>query len=676
MRSLYMTTTKPVNNKISKYGYLRVKAVSPLMEIGNVSYNVTEMISEIKKAVTEQVSVVVFPELGITGYTCDDLFHQSYLLDNARKGLSRLLVETKYMDMFIAVGLPYQMPDGRLYNTAVMLHKGKILGMTLKKYLPNYNEFYDMRYFASGIDRSYQVEFDGQKFEAGDQIYQVNNYRGKNLCTIGIEICEDGWSVISPANSMALCGANIILNLSASNALIAKAQFRKSLFESQSGRLNCVYVYVSSGPNESVKDTVFSGTSLVYENGNLLAEGESLVLDRSVGCSADVDMDKIAKERRQNTTFGTGRPQEIYKIIDVTHEPETVSLKRTYSKNPFVPSGSVEIVDERCEEIFNILSTGLARQIKGTGAKFLVMGLSGGMDSTTGALIAVKALKKLGKPSTCLHTISMPGFGTSDRTKQQSRDLAKALNTTFFEISIEEEVTQHLKDIKQPENLFDATYENSQARARSKLLWNWANQSHEGQYVGYPADKNSKNSFGLSLNNSSLSEVSEGFFTNFADGLSSWNNLGTLVKSLEKVLLRYEIKKNPELKDILTRILETPISPELLPNTDKKEIIQKSEDIVGSYDLIDFVLYYHIRWGYTKNKIKMLLNHVYKDDKQYSSQYLEKVVDSHFKRFYANQFKRSSNVPPSIKLGIDLNPRSSWRMPDLSKYEDSDDNDT
>lgn len=650
-----MTTKPTTNNKISKYGYLRVKAVSPLMEIGNVSYNVTEMISEIKKAVVEQVSIVVFPELGLTGYTCDDLFHQSYLLNNARKGLSRLVEETKYMDMLIAVGMPYQMPDGRLYNTAVMLHKGKILGMTLKKYLPNYNEFYDMRYFASGIDRSYQLEFEGQKFEAGNQLYQVNDSRGKNLCTIGIEICEDLWSVTSPSVDQALLGANIILNLSASNQLISKSEYRKGLLSSQSSRLNCVYIYVSSGPNESSKDTVFSGDSFVYENGSLLAEGERLVLDKTSGCSADVDLNKIAKERRQNTTFSTCRPKEQYKIVEVIHNPEAIELKRVYAKNPFVPSDPKEM-EKRAEEILDIQSTGLARTMKGSKVNKLILGLSGGLDSALAAIVGVKACIKLGLPTTNLITVSMPCFGTSDRTRKQAKDLGEALGTTFMEIDITESVKQHLKDINHQDGVYDAAYENSQARTRTKTLFTAGNM-HKALVVG----------------TGDLTELSQGFLTVNGDQVAAQGVNNSVPKSLVRWLVAYEANKNKKLTDVLNRIIKTKISPELLPTKDGADNEQSSEGILGDYGLLDFCIYHQVRNGYTKNKIKFLLKHTYRNDSSFSENELDHVVDMYFKRFYMFQFKRTL-APAGIKVGsVSFSPRSDWRMPDTSEYEDSDD---
>lgn len=657
------------NSKISKYGYLRVKAVSPLMKLGHVKYNVEQIVSECKKAQIEQVSIAVFPEMSLCGYTIDDLVHQQYLLENVRSGLKKLLEDTKYIDLYIAVGLPYQMPDGRLYNTGVVLHKGKILGMTLKQYLPNYSEFYDMRYFVSGLNRSYDVEFNGQKFYAGNQVYIIKDSNEKILGSFGVEICEDLFAVQTPATLLAQAGASIILNLSASNELVGKHDYRRNLISQTSSRLVSAYVYASSGPHESVKDLIFSGSTLIYENGSKLAEGKRFLIDEAGGCTADIDLQKLAKDRRQNMTFGMTNMNEQVRQNVTVHNPSTESLNRVYHKNPFIPSEDPQVLAERCEEIFDMLATGLAREMQGMGAKFLVMGLSGGMDSTTGALIAVRALKKLGKPSTCLHTISMPGFGTSDRTRNQSKDLAKALNTSFFEISIEAEVTQHLKDINQPEGLFDATYENAQARARTKLLLNWANQSHVGQYKGSDSDVQSSKDYGLQLNNSSLSEVSQGWSTSFGDACGNFNCLGTLPKSLEKVLLKYEMIHEKHLENVLSRILDTPISPELLPTTDKSKITQLSQNVVGDYDLIDFILYHQIRNGFSKNKIKMLIKHSYKGSK-FSETELLKTVDNYFKRFYANQFKRSSNVPPAIKIGIDLNPRGSWRCPDLCSYED------
>lgn len=637
--------------KISKYGFLRVKAVSPMIEIANVKYNVDQMLIEIKKAYSETVSVLVFPEMGLTGYTIEDLTHQQYLLNNTRRGLSRLLTETKGLDIFIACGLPYQMPDGRLYNTAVVLHKGKILGMTLKKYLPNYSEFYDMRFFTSGIDRSYSLEFEGQRFEAGNQVYQLKNPEGRVLATLGVQVCEDVFAPIGTEVSAALSSANIILNLSASSELVAKIDYRKQLLSLSSAKCHSVMIYSSAGSLESTKDVVFGGHCLIYENGNFLGESERFLLDKTGSVSADVDIQKLEKERRQNTTFGTSRPTEIYKILEVVHAPRTEELERFYPTNPFIPSNPAEM-EKRAEEIIAIQVTGLARTMKGSKHNKLVIGISGGLDSAWASIIGAKACTKLGLPVTNFITVSMPCFGTSNRTKLQARNLASALGTTFKEIDITETANQHFKDVDHKDDVYDPAYENIQAKIRTNHLFSFA--SMEGCLVVGTGD---------------LTELSCGFLSVNADQISGYSVNCSLPKSLIRWLVAYEAQKNPKLKEILNKILETKVSPELLPTKNGEDNPQQSEQILGNYSVLDFIIFMQIRYGYGKNKIKFLLNHAYRFDSSMSPEYLNKVVETYFQKFYINQFKRSL-APAGAKVGVSFSPRGDWRMPDTSSYED------
>ena len=635
--------------KISEIGLIRVKAASPQLEIANVRYNVERILEEVALADKENVSVLTFPELGLVGYTCDDLFHQKYLLDNARIGLKTILEKTVNNDIILAVGLPYQTPDGRLYNAAFILHLGKILGCSLKKYLPNYSEFYDMRFFSSGLDKKYELEFHGQSFIAGNNLCQIKDKNDKILFTLGVSVCEDDWGPIQNSVDLALAGANLIVNLSASNELIGKSNQRRELLSQLSKRTHCAYVYASAGPNESVKDTVFGGHCLIYENGKLLTESERFLLDKTSYAISEVDIEKLMNERRKNTTFSGSKSPESFTIVSSIHEPKADKLIRFYAKNPFIDSSEL-VMDERSEEILSIQSTGLARTMRGTKIEKLLLGLSGGMDSTLTALVCIRALNKLGLPSSNLITVSMPGFGTSNRTKSQARELAKKIGSTFFEIDIKKALNQHFKDIKQPEGLFNATFENAQARERTQILLDLANK-HNGLMVG----------------SSSLSEIAIGFSTYGGDSISHINPIGSSPKSLSKVLIKYEIKINPELKNILNAVLATKISPELLPTTDKNEISQKSEDVVGDYNVIDFCLYHQINNGFSKKKIKYLLNCAYGRD--FSKDYLDGVADGYFKRFYKNQFKRTM-MPQCIKVGISLSPRSDWRMPDLADYFD------
>lgn len=642
--------------KINKFGFIKVKAVSPELYLADVQSNVNKSFFEIKKAYEEQVSVVVFPELNLTGYTCDDLFHQQYLLDESKNGLIELLKKTKYLDIIAIVGIPYQMPDGRLYNCAFILHKGNILGGTLKKYLPNYLEFYDQRFFSSGMNKQYDLSIDGQSVLVGNQIYRFSD-NNKILFSLGVSICEDDWGPRQNAEDLALNGADLIVNLSASNELVSKADYRKEMLSQLSGRLHCGYVYASSGANESNKDTIFGGHCLIFENGNLLSESERFNLNKTQFAISDIDLEKLAKERRTNTTFCNTKPIENYLIKDYKHSPNTEKLSRTYLKNPFVPSEDEKIMNLRSEEIFSILSTGLARTIKGSGLNKILLGLSGGMDSTLVALIAVRALEKLNLPSKNLIAVSMPGFGTSNRTKNQSRDLANALNISFLEIDIKKSVSQHFQDIKHPENLYDVTFENAQARERTQILFDLANKNN-----------------GFMVSGSSLSEIAIGWSTFGGDSISNYNVLGSCPKSLSKYLIKYESFRNENLKNVLLRVLDTKISPELIPGENKEDVHQSSEESVGNYDIIDFCIYHQIKNGFSKDKIKFLINYAYEKDgaKEFTQEYLNKVVDNYFYRFYKNQFKRTM-MPQSIKLGVSLSPRSDWRMPDLTSYKVKED---
>ena len=638
---------------INQYGFLKVKAVSPKLELANVSANIKKHLVELQKADKESVSIVVFPELSLCGYTCEDLFHQQYLLENCQKGLIQLVKESSQISAIFAIGIPYQMPDGRLYNSAVVICRGKILGMVFKKYLPNYSEFYDARFFASGIDRHYDLELAGQKFYAGDQIFQVKNESNKIIASFGIEICEDLFATNPPSTDLALAGAEIILNLSASNELVGKANYRKELISQQSARLHCGYIYASAGPGESTKDTLFGGHCLIYENGNQLAESERFSLFEAQSVRSDIDVEKIRKERRTNTTFAMGRTTKVFKHVEISHQPCSKQLDRKFLKNPFVPNNQ-EKIDERAEEILEILATGLARILQGSKMEHLLLGLSGGMDSTLVALISKRALTKLGLPIKNLHTISMPGFGTSDRTKNQAQELAQKLGTSFKEISIVPAMKQHFKDIEQPKNVYDNTYENAQARERTQILLDLANQLN-----------------GIMVSGSSLSELAVGYATYGGDSISHINILGSCPKSLSKWLIAYEAKKNPSLSLVLNQVLATKISAELLPTLNKQDISQSSEEAVGNYEIIDFCIYHQLRNGYSKKKINYLLKQVYRFDKTFSEHYLFHVVETYFKRFYQNQFKRTM-MPQTIKLGVSLSPRSDWRMPDLTSYEESE----
>lgn len=637
---------------IKNFGYCRVAAVSPILKLAEPLYNADKIAALIKQLEKKQVEIVCFPELALTGYTCEDLFHQQYLWEDVLKGLSYILRTTQHSPLIASFGLPIKADDGKLYNCAITIRQGQILGIYPKKYLPNYNEFYEMRFFTSGINSKATFTFMEKVYPLQDSVFNIID--GVKRYGIGVSICEDDWAPHQNSIDLALSGATILLNLSASNELVSKSIYRKDLIQQLSGRTNSIYIYASTGANESVKDTVFGGHCFIYENGTLIAENKRFLLDEDSVIITDVDLQKIEHERTVNTTFGVSKPKNAIQVMnfnDSKTKPFS-ELLRTYNANPFLNSQGL-LDKERSEEIFEILSTGLAKTMRDTGIHKFVMGLSGGMDSTLVSLIAREALIKLKKPTTDLITISMPGFGTSQRTKNQSENLAKILGSTFFEIDIKKAVSQHFADIQHPDGLYDITYENAQARERTQIILDMANK-HNGMMVG----------------SSSLSEIACGFATFGGDSISHVNPIGSCPKSLSRHLIQFYADNHLEFNDILKQVLETKISPELLPNPDGKEIIQSSEAFLGDYNIIDFILYHQIKNGFSKEKIKFLLKHVYKntDNEKYTPTYLDEVVDRYFNRFYKNQFKRTM-MPQSFKIGVSLSPRSDWRMPDLVKYQ-------
>ena len=621
-----------------KFGFRRIAVVSPKLSLGLPDSNAKKIIELAKECNKNKSFIALFPELSLTGYTCEDLFHSSDLMEQIVPSIDRILKETKNLNTLIVFGSPYQSSDGRIYNVAVVCLKGQMLALIPKSHLPNYKEFYEMRWFTSGKGVN-QVEkiLNQEVLLSSSQLIKINGE------LIGIEICEDLWSLIPPSSEQALAGASIILNLSASNELVGKKDYRKELVSQQSSRLNAVYAYASAGAMESTKDVVFSGHCLVYENGTLLVENERFSFEDSISY-ADIDMNKIAVERRKNTTFSNQHSSINFTIVEEKMNYVLENLSRSYEPMPFVPKSlNNDKLDDRLEEILNIQSSGLVRRMKGSKSEKMLLGLSGGLDSTLAALVCLKALNKMNKPSTDLITVSMPGFGTSERTKKQSFDLAKELKSTFMEIDITEVTTKHLKDIEH-ENVFDNTYENAQARERTQILFDLANK-HKGIVIG----------------TGNLSESALGWCTFNGDQTSNYSVNTSIPKTLVKHLVKYyAAKSEKELKDVLTRVVETKISPELLPS--KNGEIQSTEDLVGPYELNDFYMFHYLRNGFSKEKIQILALRTFSD--RYDKNQIIQVLNSFFKRFKQQQFKRTT-FPPGPKVGsVSLSPRGDWRFPD------------
>ncbi|QCX33922.1 NAD(+) synthase [Caloramator sp. E03] len=623
------------------YGFVRVASACPKLKVADVKYNVGEIKSLILKAYKENVSILVFPELSITGYTCADLFGQDILIENSNKAISELCSFTKDIDMLIFIGAPF-LSGQFLFNCAIAIHKGKLLGIVPKTYIPNYGEYYEKRWFASSKDVSFEeVYFLDENVPFGNILFQDENI--KELC-VGAEICEDLWAAIPPSSYQALAGASIIVNLSASNELINKALYRKELVKQQSGRLICGYVYSSSGVYESTTDLVFSGHIMIAENGSILKEGERFKRDSEL-IIADIDIQRLLAERRKNLTFKDSNTNTIYRKVMFNMEiKEGSKLLRYVDPHPFVPSSTLERED-RCREIFNIQVAGLAKRIEHTGLKKLVIGVSGGLDSTLALLVAVKTFKELDISNKNIITITMPGFGTTDRTYNNTIELCKSLGTDFREINIKEACLLHFKDISHDADKLDITYENVQARERTQILMDIANK--EG---------------GLVVGTGDLSEIALGWSTYNGDHMSMYAVNCSVPKTLVRYLVGYVAEREMDKKtsNILVDILNTPVSPELLP-AKEGEISQKTEDIIGPYELHDFFLYHFIKYSAPPKKILYLAQEAFED--KYSKDEISKWLKIFYKRFFIQQFKRSC-IPDGPKVGtISLSPRGDWRMP-------------
>ncbi len=630
------------------YGFIRAAAAVPKLKVADCVYNTDEILNIIEEANNKDIKILAFPELSITSYTCGDLFAQTTLIEYAEKSLERIVDCSKNKDIFITVGLPVCC-DNQTFNCIAAISKGKILGLIPKTCLPNYSEFYEERWFASSSDLiSDEITICGQTVPIGaDILFTAENI--KNL-VIGIEVCEDLWSPIPPSSYQSIFGATVIINGSASNELATKHEYRRNLVSQQSSRCICGYIYSSAGTGESTQDTVFSGHSMICENGNMLSESKRFLKEGSL-IIADIDIELLANDRKKNTSFMTQlRKNEgpvFFRNIKFTLGENSVdNLYRTVKTAPFVPDNNA-MLNERCEDIFNIQVTGLSKRITHTNSKALVVGISGGLDSTLALLVAVKACDYIGLDRKCVHGITMPGFGTTDRTYNNALNLMKSLGITLKEISIKDAAIQHFKDIGHDINIHDVTYENTQARERTQILMDYANKE-----------------WGMVIGTGDLSELALGWATYNGDHMSMYGVNGGIPKTLVRVLVKW-VAENETLgegsAEILFDVLDTPVSPELLPPDKDGNINQKTEEIVGPYELHDFFLYYVVRFGFTPAKILFLAEKAFNG--KYTRETLIKWIKNFYRRFFAQQFKRSC-LPDGPKVGtINLSPRGDWRMP-------------
>ena len=623
-----------------KYGLIKVAAAIPGVRVADVEYNVQQIESQIAQAEGKGAEIIVFPELSLTGYSCQDLFRQQLLLDKAEEGLLVLLDFTRKLDIIAIVGLPVRI-GSLLYNCAAVLQHGCLLGLVAKTYLPNYNEFYEKRWFASSTDLIAQ-----DVYLAGSPVHVSSRPQVFRTCdgvSFGIEICEDVWAPLPPSNNLALAGADIIFNLSATDELIGKHAYLESLLAQQSARMMCGYVYSSCGYGESTQDVVYGGNALVFENGRLLAQASRFAIDPQMRIQ-QIDVDRLRSERQNNTTFRTAQDGADAAFVDCKPvAPRDFELIREVNPLPFIPTG--EKMAESCEEILNIQTMGLVKRLQHTHCDKAVIGISGGLDSTLALLVVVRAFDRLGLSRRGIIGITMPGFGTTGRTHQNAVDLMESLGITQREISIAKAVTQHFLDIGQDPNQHDVTYENSQARERTQILMDVANQ------VG-----------GMVIGTGDLSELALGWCTYNGDHMSMYGVNGGVPKTLVRHLIRY-ISQQPlfaDQRDTLIDIIDTPISPELTPADAQGNIQQKTEDLVGPYELHDFFLYYLMRYGFRPAKIYMLAQHAFGGS--YDDATIKKWLQTFCRRFFNQQFKRSC-LPDGPKVGsVSLSPRGDWRM--------------
>ncbi len=620
-----------------RQGFVKVAAVTPKIKVADPKYNAEVICEKLKEVYARNAKVIVFPELCITGYTCGDLFLQELLLEEAENSLLRIARETKGEDAIVMVGLPV-VRDGKLYNVAAVLQNGNILGMVPKANIPSYAEFYEGRHFSEGNTEVASYYLNEEEIPFGTNLlFECTNLKG---LVIGCEICEDLWVANPPATNHALMGATVIANLSASNATVGKDEYRELLVKSTSGRLLCGYVYASAGEGESTQDLVFGGHNMIAENGMLLAQskhfsGETLY--------EDLDIQKILMERRRMGTFGK-EPQQKYVTVPFALQIIDNVLDRTFDNMPFVPTDE-EKKHRRCEEILSIQSYGLKKRYEHTGLKSAVIGISGGLDSTLALLVTVRTFDMLSLDRKGIIAVTMPCFGTTDRTYDNACKLARTLGATLEEVDIKESVTLHFRDIKHDMNQHNVTYENAQARERTQVLMDIANRESS-----------------LVIGTGDMSELALGWATYNGDHMSMYGVNAGVPKTLVRHLVKYyaDTCSDKELQETLLDVLDTPVSPELLPPVEGN-IAQKTEDLVGPYELHDFFLYYMLRLAYPPAKVYRVAKSAFAG--LYDKETILKWLKTFYRRFFSQQFKRSC-LPDGPKVGsVGVSPRGDLRMP-------------
>ena len=633
-------------------GFIKVAAAVPVVKLADCAANTLAIENMMAQAEGQGIEVVVFPELCITGYSCQDLFHQQKLLEEAEQSLLKLMNFSHNLDVVAIVGVP-MLYESVLYNCAAVIQHGKIQGIVVKTFIPNYKEFYEKRWFASAttLPKNTTIKFCGQAVPFGaDLVFELPH------CTFGVEICEDLWAPIAPSTKLALHGAEIIFNLSASDEVVGKYDYLSGLVQGQSARAICGYVYAGAGFGESSQDVVYGGPAFIAENGRMLISGDRYSM-RDQFVVSEIDIDLLRSERMKNTTFwtaaGDANKSEPCRhiVLDQIEMPvERFTLTRVINPYPFVPRGRE--LDKRCEEILNIQSLGLARRMSHVGCKSVVVGVSGGLDSTLALMVCVGAFDLLKLDRKGIIGITMPGFGTTDRTYTNALTLMKALGVTIREISIREACLLHFRDLGVDASKHDVTYENSQARERTQILMDAANQMNA-----------------LVVGTGDLSELALGWATYNGDQMSMYGVNASVPKTLVKYLVRWiaENVVDEFTKNILLDVVDTPISPELIPSEDGEKITQKTEDIVGPYELHDFFLYHTLRHGARPRKTFYMAKHAFANsqnvEEHYDEETIKKWLSTFYRRFFAQQYKRNP-MPDGPKIGsVALNPRGDWRMP-------------
>mgnify|MGYP003085244358 FL=1 len=620
-----------------KNGFVKVAAATPDIRVADVEFNTQNIINAMEEAQKNGAKILVFPELCVTGYTCSDLFDHSVLLKASRKALLEIAENTNGKDMLVFVGAPLEV-NGKLYNVAAAMNQGEIIGFTTKTFLPNYGEFYEMRQFTPGPQTVREITFEGKKIPFGPQI--LFQAEGMEELVVAAEICEDVWSPVPPSIQAALEGATVIVNCSASDETIGKDTYRRALISGQSARLISGYIYANAGEGESTTDLVFGGHNIIAENGTILKESSRYVNEIIY---SEIDLQRITGERRKNTTFQPLDEETLVRVPFTVEETKTF-LTRTFPKKPFVPSDE-QTRAQRCEEILTIQAMGLKKRLAHTNARTVVVGISGGLDSTLALLVTARAFDMLGRDKKDIIAVTMPCFGTTDRTYQNACEMSKKVGATLIEVPIADAVNVHFRDIGHDPEDHSVTYENCQARERTQVLMDIANKT-----------------WGMVIGTGDLSELALGWATYNGDHMSMYGVNASVPKTLVRHLVKYaaDDTKDEALKNVLYDVLDTPVSPELLPPKDG-DIAQKTEDLVGPYELHDFFLYFMLRFGYEPSKIFRIACMTF--DGEYDKETIFKWLETFCRRFFSQQFKRSC-LPDGPKVGtVALSPRGDWRMP-------------